>query len=129
MLKLAWKPGPAADFEGPIVLSATRFTYRSAVTLPWVYWYGLSLRRAWHDAEGSLGVGISSDFATRTTYTLSAWVSEEALRRWVRSPGHAPLMGRFRGRLLSSAAHTFRAEKLDRSEAWKIGLEHVGLRR
>jgi hypothetical protein len=119
MMKLAWKPGALGEVPGPLLISATRFTYRSLWVMPAVFREGLLLRRHWTDFEGGLGVSLSGDLLKRTTYTVSAWRSEEDLRNFVRSAAHMRLMRRYRAQMESSAFTTWTTDRFSLREAWR----------
>src|SRR5215469_604762 len=126
MMRLPWRAGASTGWEGPVYLSATRFTYQHVRHMPLVFWHGLRLRRAWPRIEGAIGVSIMAEFATRTTYTLSVWRSPEDLHRWVRCPDHARLMSGYQPLLASSAAHGWPAGTFDLRTAWCEALKRVG---
>src|SRR5208337_717102 len=119
MMRLKWKTGPLGSQEGPYFVSATRFTYQRYQSMPFVFWHGHRLRRSWPHVEGAVGLSIMVDIKTRTTYTVSAWLSADDLYRWVRSPGHARLMRSYRPRLSSSAADNWQSPTLDLREFWR----------
>jgi heme-degrading monooxygenase HmoA len=125
MIRLPWVHGPLADWRGPRFVGATRFTYRHRRHLPLVFWNGLRLRAAWGENEGAIGLSIMADWRTRTTYTLSAWRSEDDLRRWVRGAAHARLMRAFAARLESMATHGWIEDDFDLRAAWAEGRRHL----
>jgi heme-degrading monooxygenase HmoA len=102
---LAGRPLP----DGPLYVSATRFTYRSLVDMPGVFLHGLRL-------------SIGADLLARTTYTVSAWRSETDLARWVRSPAHARLMGAYRRRMLDSRVVGWHVDRFVLRDAWTKAL-------
>jgi len=119
MTKLPWRHGQLPQAQGPLVVSATRFTYKSLWDLPGVYWNGLRLRRAWPGFPGSVGVSVSVDAARRSTYTVSLWRSEEDLKRFVSHPSHLALMRAYRRRMESSSAATWTVQSFDLGAAWR----------
>lgn len=112
MTQLKWKSGPAARHSGPLLVSATRFTYRRVWHMPGVFWRGWLLRKAWGSIEGAVGVSISGDLLKKTTYTVSVWRSEADLFRWLASPDHAAVMRDYRARLESHASVSWQVERL-----------------
>jgi hypothetical protein len=124
MLRLAWKSsyGSVNAQRRPIVLSATRFTYRSLADLPGVFWHGLGLRRNWPKIAGAVGVFLAGDVWQRTTYTVSAWNTESDLRRWLASPEHMRLVRQYRSRVQSSAAVLWNSDQLRVHEIFREGM-------
>jgi len=119
MVKLAWKPGALGEASGPLLVSATRFTYRSVWVMPAVFREGLLLRGRWADFEGGLGVSLSGDLLKRTTHTVSAWRNEEDLRNFVCSSAHTRLVRRYRAQMESSAFATWTVDRFSLGEAWR----------
>jgi len=119
MAKLPWKQGALRDAPAPLVVSATRFTYKDWWSMPGVYWNGLRLRRAWPLFPGSIGVSISADWRRRTTYTVSLWRSEEDLRRFISHPEHLKLMRAYRPHMESSSFATWSVDAFDLTQAWR----------
>lgn len=119
MTKLPWRHGQLPQTQGPMVVSATRFTYKSLWDLPGVYWNGLRLRRVWPRFPGSIGVSISADMARRSTYTVSLWRSEEDLKKFISHPEHLALMRAYRPRMESVSAATWQVESFSLGEAWR----------
>jgi hypothetical protein len=119
MAKLPWQHGQLDPIAGPMVVSATRFTYKSLWDMPGVYWNGLRLRRAWPRFPGSIGVSISGDMSRRSTYTISLWRSEEDLKRFISHPEHLVLMRAYRPRMESLSSATWVVESFSLGEAWR----------
>jgi hypothetical protein len=125
MLKLPWKKGRLRAADGPLVVSATRFTYRRHVHMAGVFWNGWMLRAAWPSFEGGVGVSISADLARRSTYTVSVWRSEQDLRAFVAHPAHLSVMKRYRSRLESSSSATWTTDHFSLADAWTLAKERV----
>jgi hypothetical protein len=125
MMRLGWQPGPLADWVGPVYVSVTRFTYRRRRHLPLVYWHGLRLRSAWSGNDGAVGLSLTADWATRSTFTISAWRDKDDLMRWVRGDAHARLMRAFAPRLESIAVDGWMTDVFDLRAAWVEGLKRV----
>lgn len=119
MEQFSWKAGPVIEASGPIFVSATRFTFRSIWSMPMVIWHGIALIRTWPTLEGALGVAASIRVSKRTTYTVTAWESETAFRRWLGSPQHRVLMRDYRDKIRSSSAATWMVENFDPLAAWE----------
>jgi hypothetical protein len=118
MIRMPWKPGPAAA-EGPVVVSATRFVYSRLAYLPAVGWHAWRLRRRWGSRPGSIGLLVGSKPLERTTYSISVWRSEDELKAFLRAPDHLPLIRRFKGRLEASTSAVWRTDSFQVDEAWE----------
>ena len=125
MIRNRWKPGPAAA-SGPVVVSATRFLYRRWRSMPRVWLNGWRLRRAWGGRQGSIGLFTAVERGRAVTYSLSAWASEEDLRRFLRAPEHVELMREFRGRLAESTSVVWEMDYFTPEAAWREGLARLG---
>ena len=117
--QFSWKAGPVTAVSGPIFVSATRFTFTSVWLMPMVAWHGIALIRAWPTLEGALGVAAAIRVLKLTTYTVTAWESETAFRRWLGSPQHRVLMRDYRDKIKSSSAATWTVENFDPLDAWE----------
>jgi hypothetical protein len=126
MKRLPWMPGPVSSASSTFV-SATRFTYRKLWHMPLVFWHGLGLRRQWGSVEGAVGIFSAGSLLERTTYTVTAWRSEQDLRRWMGSAYHRRLMRDYRAYLESSAAVGWRTEAFEPKEAWREALSRLGV--
>lgn len=119
MLKASWQPGSMPGLEGPLLVSATRFTFSRLRDMPGILWLGMGLRRDWPRLDGSVGVSLSADLLGCTTYTVSVWRSERDFRAFLTSPGHLKLMRDYRSRVVDSAAATWEVERFSLGEAWR----------
>ncbi|MFT3925293.1 MAG: hypothetical protein QM778_22335 [Myxococcales bacterium] len=131
MTRLPWKTGPAAP-GASVFLSATRFSYRSFLSMPAVLTHGLRLRSQWPTLEGAVGMWTAASLYKRTTYTLTAWSSEQDLARWIMSPYHTRLMRDFRGHLESSCVVSWTAPadtaSFEPHVAWAEGMQRLRAR-
>jgi hypothetical protein len=119
IVRLPWKRGSVAGTAGPVVVSATKFTYKRGRDLAGVTLAGLRLRRGWPTRRGAIALIVASDARRRTTYSLSVWRSEEDLREFLRAPDHVPLIRRYRPRLEASTAELWRADTFVPGETWR----------
>ena len=124
MRRLPWVKGPAAT-SGTVFVSATRFTYRRSWHMPFVFAHGMLLRSRWSMIDGAVGMLTGADLPARSTYTLSAWLSEAHLHRWLESPRHARLMRDYRHYLESSSAVTWLAAAFEPRAAWSEALSRL----
>jgi hypothetical protein len=125
MKRLSWMPGPAASDGSTTFVIATRFTYRKLWHLPLVFWHGYRLRSRWGKVEGAIGIFTGGSLLERTTYTVTAWRSEQDLRRWMGSAYHQRLMRDYRGNLEGSAAVTWQVEAFEPRAAWREALSRL----
>jgi hypothetical protein len=98
MLRTRWTPGPAAGVAGPVLVSVTDFRASRPLDLPSVYRAGLTLRRAWPDLTGAVGMWLWTEPLQGRCGSVSIWQDEQALHRFVAWPDHVTIMRRFRGR-------------------------------
>jgi hypothetical protein len=109
-----------------MVVSATRFHYRSVRDLAPVSVHALRLRRGWDGRPGAVGLLTGSQPLKAVTYSLSVWTSEEHLRGFLRAPDHLDLMRRYRPRLLDVQSVVWETADLRPAELWREGLERLG---
>jgi hypothetical protein len=64
--------------------------------VPGVRRAAIAIRRQVLDADGAVGVALSTALPRRTFFTLSAWRDREALDAFVRSEPHASTIRRYR---------------------------------
>lgn len=125
MLYAKWQPGANAAWQDPVLVSATRFTFRRYWHLPLILWHGTRLRQDWSRIPGAVGMAVAVDLKRRTTYSISVWTSEQDLQRWLRSPYHAALMRGYRGRVESSAASRWQVARFERHGKWDEALRRL----
>jgi hypothetical protein len=125
LVRLPWKAGPAADESGPVVVSATRFEYQRRRDMPLVGLFGWRLRRGWGARPGALGVFVASEPFRLVTYSLSAWTSEDDLRRFLHSPEHVKLVRGYKRHLADSRSVTWETGDFSPEEAWAEGLRRL----
>ena len=126
MIRQSLKRGPEAAREsGPVVVSATKFTYRRLRYMPLVAFHAWRLRRAWRVRPGAVGLITGGEPFNRITYSLSAWTSEDDLRRFLGSPEHVKLVRGFRRRLVGSTSVLWEADAFSPDEAWREGLRRL----
>lgn len=84
--RTSWKRGLAAN--GAAVVSLTDFRIDGFHNLLRVVRLGLRVQRSWSEREGSLGLALWVHPLRGRLGSLSAWESEDDLRRWLSSPEH-----------------------------------------
>ncbi|WP_067461829.1 hypothetical protein [Actinomadura macra] len=114
-MRTRWRPGPA-EADGPVLISVTDFT-GNACDLPSIYQAGLSLRRAWPDLGGAVGLWLWSKPLQRRSGSVSVWKTTADLHRFVAWPPHVAIMRRFRTRG-QIHSHTWTADRFDPTEIW-----------
>jgi quinol monooxygenase YgiN len=95
LLALPWRD-LADPGGGPLAVSVTRLRLRRWRDTPAFLRAALRLRRDLAREPGAVTLGLAAQPWARTYWTLSAWRDEAALQAYVRSPGHAAAMRRFR---------------------------------
>ena len=121
-----WRRGAATEVTGPVVVSATKFTYKRRRDLPAVTLHALRLLSGWRTRPGAVGVVVGGEPWKRTTYSMSVWESEEDLHRFLRAPDHLPLIRRYRPRLEGSVSTVWETDRLVPDEAWREGIRRLG---
>jgi len=97
-VRFPWKPGPAAEADGPLLVSFTEFTFERFRDLPGIALAGTRLRRRLVRLEGAVGVSLYMRPLARRGGSVSVWRSEADLRRFVALPYHVKIMRRYRTR-------------------------------
>jgi hypothetical protein len=60
-IRLPWRQGPINYVTGPVVISATKFTYKRLRDLPAVAVAALRLRRGWQRRPGAFGLLVGAE--------------------------------------------------------------------
>ena len=97
-MRIRWKPGPAAEAGGPLLVSFTEFTFERFRDLPGIALAGTRLRRKLATLDGAVGVSLYMHPLARRGGSVSVWRSEADLRRFVALPYHVKIMRRYRAR-------------------------------
>jgi hypothetical protein len=97
-LRTGWRRGPAADSAGPYLVSYTEFTPDTLRDVPAIYRAAQRLRREIAELEGAVGATVYWQLLRGRGGSVSAWVDESALRRFVALPFHTETMRAYRTR-------------------------------
>jgi hypothetical protein len=97
-MRFPWKPGPAAEADGPLLVSFTEFTFERFRDLPGIALAGTRLRRRLAALDGAVGVSLYMQPLARRGGSVSAWRSEDDLRHFVALPYHVKIMRAYRAR-------------------------------
>lgn len=97
-MRTRWTPGPAAGAVGPALVSVTAFEPSRLRDVPGVYQAGLTLRRAWPEMSGAVGMWLWTKPLQGRCGSVSIWQDEQALQAFVAWPDHVTIMRRYRGR-------------------------------
>jgi hypothetical protein len=97
-MRFRWKPGPAAEADGQLLVSFTEFTFERFRDLPGIALAGTRLRRRLAALEGAVGVSLYMHPLARRGGSVSVWRTEADLRRFVTLPYHVKIMRTYRGR-------------------------------
>ena len=95
---------------GEVLVMASSLTLASRRDIPAFLVAALRLRRVARQTEGFAGLGLIAAPGARTFYTLSAWVDDAALQRFVGQPIHLQVMRRFGPKLADSTFATWTAD-------------------
>ena len=118
-----WIPGPVEPRDGPVLVSVTEFAAHHRRDLPGVAFRGLHMRMGWYAMPGAVGLWLWSLPASARGGSISVWVSEDDLQRFVSLPHHVEIMQRYRtrGTVRSTTWHanTFEPPKvIEHAGAW-----------
>jgi hypothetical protein len=98
-LRMPWRRHPDGVGDGPYYVTAAELRARRFRDLPAVYWTALRLRRIWPGVSGAVAIRLWAQPWRRRSGALTVWRREHDLDQFVRSPNHAAIMDRFRGRV------------------------------
>lgn len=98
-LLMPWSPGPRDDHTGPVFVSVTDFLATSGEEVQSIYETGLRLGKTWPVMQGAVGLWLWGRPAELRGGSISIWESEQDMRRFVRWPVHAKIMGAWRSRV------------------------------
>jgi hypothetical protein len=115
-----WKRGPAADSDGPFLVSYTEFTPKTLRDVPRIHRTAERLRREIAELDGAIGVTTYWQLFRGRVGSLSVWEDEAALRRFVALPFHLETMRAFRDRG-SLRSIEWRAGSFDLGAAFREG--------
>jgi hypothetical protein len=117
--RIPWTPAAATAADGaPLVISLTDFRCDHVRGYASVARDGLALRRSWHRVEGAVALGLWSRPLELRLGSLSAWRSEEDLRRFLRSRAHVGVVRRHRPHM-SGRSELWPVERFVPAEAWR----------
>lgn len=119
-VRTSWKRGPAADSNGPLLISYTEFTPDTLRDVPAIYFAAERLRRACAELEGAVGVAVYWQLFRGRGGSVSAWEDKAALRRFVSLPYHVEIMRRYRTRGIVRAID-WPADVFDLGDAFRSG--------
>ena len=98
MLTTPWIDGPAADHTDEVVVSVTEFAPAHRRDLARAAATGLRLALGWFAMPGAVALSLWSLPHRARSGSISVWVDEEDLRRFVALPLHVEVMRRYRER-------------------------------
>ncbi|MFE6860242.1 hypothetical protein [Nocardia sp. NPDC057668] len=96
---LPWVDGPRRDHAGPVFVSVTDFHADTGDDARRIYETGSELGRTWPVMQGAVGLWLWGRPGERRGGSISVWESERDMRRFVRWPVHAAIVGEWRGRI------------------------------
>lgn len=123
-VRTGWKRGPACTVRGPLLVSFTVFVPKTVRDIPRIYVAAERLREACRELEGAAGVATWWQPLRRRVGSLSAWESEDALRRFIALPYHREIMRRYRrrGTVIGTRWHV---EAFDLRTAFRDGFRSI----
>lgn len=117
-LRTRSKPGPHAGIEGPVVVSFTDFHVLGLRNFLGVIWAGARLRRNWRTRPGAVGLAVWAEPLKGRLGSLSAWLSEDDLRRFLRSPEHVAVVRSY-GPHMTGSSELWCTGRFVAAEAWR----------
>jgi hypothetical protein len=93
-----WKPGPSEGAPGPHLLSVNEYRPHRLRDIAPIARVSAVLSRQMLEMEDAVGIATSFQPLGRVTYSLSIWMSEEALREFTLSPLHREVMVEYRSK-------------------------------
>jgi hypothetical protein len=121
-----WMPGPVNPLDRPVVVSVTEFAADHLRDLPGVVLKGLRLRMGWYAMPGAVGLWLWSLPARAIGGSISVWLGQEDLERFIGLPHHVGIMQRYgpRGTVRSTKWHADRFDPdliVERARIWITG--------
>jgi hypothetical protein len=98
MLRSRWISGTASEHTGQALLAVTSFQVDHVARLPAVMTTGMRLGRLWPELPGAVGTWLWAIPRSRRVGSVSVWLSELDLRRFVGHPVHRAVIRRYRNR-------------------------------
>jgi hypothetical protein len=93
-----WMPGPSHDADAPVLVSVTEYEAHHRRVLPAAAANGLRMSLGWYAMPGAVGLWLWSLAGTRRGGSISVWLSDEDLERFVNLPHHVDIMRRYGSR-------------------------------
>jgi len=115
-----WERGPAANLDGPFLVSYTEFTPHTLRDVPGIYLAARRLIAACSKLEGAVGVTTYWQLPKGRGGSLSVWKDHPALRQFVALPYHVEIMRKYRTRG-SLRAIDWKADSFDLRQAFADG--------
>jgi hypothetical protein len=118
-----WMPGPVNATDAPVLVSITDFHADRRREVPVVAVEGMRMRMGWYAMPGAVGLWLWSLPTSSRSGSISVWLTEDALERFIGLPHHVDIMKRFgpRGTVRSTKWHadTFdRHAVVERAREW-----------
>src|SRR5438045_4036735 len=111
--------GPSA------VVAVTRTDFERYRDMPGAAVAALRFRHALPSTQGAIGLSLAVQPFARRTWSISAWETEDHLRRFLGSPAHIAIVRRYRTRVrVSSTIST--VERFHLQQAWRTAVSLAG---
>ena len=120
-LRIRWKAGPG---HGPgAVIAATCTDFERFRDIPGAAVAALRLRRAFPSTPGAIGIGLALQPIARRSWSISAWETEESLRRFLGSPAHVAVVRRYRSKVRVDST-SWTVDRFRVGDAWRRATAH-----
>jgi len=103
LISTDWLPGPHDGAQSPVVVSFTDFRVETQDELRQVFEAGLELAKSWPIMSGAVGMWLWGKPSEMRGGSVSVWISNEDLLRFVRWPVHRAIVNAWRTRIETNA--------------------------
>ncbi|MGP9017719.1 DUF3291 domain-containing protein [Streptomyces sp. BR1] len=110
MHTLPWSSGPAARYQGEVVVLASRLRLKSLVRVPRFFMLSGGVYRQARSSEGAVGLSLRADPWHKTFWTLSAWESGKAMQAYIKAEPHFSTMSRLKPAMRDSLFVSWRQD-------------------
>jgi heme-degrading monooxygenase HmoA len=121
-VRLPWKTGSAVCPSA--IVSATRTDFDRFRDMPGAALAALRFRRAFPSTPGAIGLSLAMQPLSRRSWSVSAWQSEEDLRRFVRSAEHVAIVREYTRKVHVRSA-TWSVDRFRLRCAWREAAQRL----
>lgn len=98
VLKSRWRSGPAAQDEGPFMISVTQYIPKRIADLPDIWRASESLGDQLAKIDGAVGIMTYMQPGRRHIGSISIWADDKGLAKFMSLPYHVEIMHKYRPR-------------------------------